>query len=92
MTRIVFMAGLCVALATPAVVAEEPKQPYWPQFRGPNRDDHSPDTGLLKEWPQEGPPLAWKKADLGGGYSSVALVDGTIYTMEIRAVRPSSTR
>jgi outer membrane protein assembly factor BamB len=23
----------------------------WPQWRGPNRDGHSKETGLLKEWP-----------------------------------------
>ena len=24
----------------------------WPQWRGPNRDGHSSDTGLLKKWPE----------------------------------------
>jgi outer membrane protein assembly factor BamB len=81
MIRIVLMVALCTSPAVSAVPAEEPKQPYWPQFRGPNRDDRSPDTGLLKDWPTDGPPLAWKKADLGVGYTSIALVDGTIYTM-----------
>ena len=50
----------------------------WPQFRGPTDDDISPDTGLLKEWPAEGPPLAWKAAGLGKGYSSVAVVGDTL--------------
>ena len=53
----------------------------WPQFRGPNRDAHSPDTGLLKEWPKDGPPLVWKATDIGTGYSSVAVTGGRLYTM-----------
>jgi outer membrane protein assembly factor BamB len=53
----------------------------WPGWQGPNRDNISPDTGLLKKWPEAGPPLKWKAAGLGGGYSNVAVVDGKIYTM-----------
>jgi len=53
----------------------------WPQWRGPNRDAVSPDTGLLKEWGPNGPPLAWKASGLGGGFSSVAIHDGRIFTM-----------
>jgi len=52
---------------------------YWPQWRGPNRDGKSLDTGLLKQWPREGPPLAWKAKGIGGGYSSVAVADGIVY-------------
>jgi hypothetical protein len=39
----------------------------WPQWRGPNRNGKSADNGLLKEWPNDGPPLAWKIDKLGGG-------------------------
>ena len=53
----------------------------WPGWQGPNRDNISPDTGLLKKWPENGPPLKWKASGLGGGYSNVAVVDGKIYTM-----------
>ncbi len=42
----------------------------WPQWRGPNRNGKSTETGLLKEWPQSGPRLIWTKKGLGGGYSS----------------------
>jgi outer membrane protein assembly factor BamB len=52
----------------------------WPQFRGPARDNVSKETGLLKEWSKEGPPLAWKIKGIGSGYSSVALVNGRLYT------------
>src|SRR5438445_4419531 len=53
----------------------------WPQFRGPNRDDISTDTGLLKKWPKAGPPVEWQATGVGSGYSSVAVADGRVYTM-----------
>jgi outer membrane protein assembly factor BamB len=52
----------------------------WPQFRGPNRDGISHETGLLKRWPEEGPRLLWSAAeDLGTGYSSAAIAGGIVY-------------
>jgi outer membrane protein assembly factor BamB len=51
----------------------------WPGWLGPNRDGKSPDTGLLKTWPEGGPPLLWKASGIGRGYSSVAVVDGCVY-------------
>src|SRR5215472_12496111 len=53
----------------------------WPQFRGPDRDNVSKDTGLLKSWPKDGPPLAWQVKGLGGGYSSVSVAGDRIYTL-----------
>ncbi len=53
----------------------------WPQWRGPNRDGRSAETGLLKEWPEDGPPLAWKVSGLGAGYSSVSITGGKIFSM-----------
>ncbi|HWQ93229.1 MAG TPA: serine/threonine protein kinase, partial [Clostridia bacterium] len=32
----------------------------WPQWRGPDRDGVSKETGLLQQWPAGGPTLAWK--------------------------------
>jgi len=52
----------------------------WPRFRGPNGDGKSAQTGLLKEWPAEGPTLLWSVEDLGFGYSSVSVVGDTLYT------------
>ena len=51
----------------------------WPGWRGPNRDGKSPDTGLLKAWPEGGPKLLWKVGDIGGGYSAVAVAGGRVY-------------
>jgi outer membrane protein assembly factor BamB len=52
----------------------------WPQFRGPNRDGKSGETGLLKKWPEQGPKMLWSVEGLGSGYSTVAIAGGTIYT------------
>jgi len=54
-------------------------EPEWPGWRGPNRDGKSPDKGLLKEWPSDGPKLLWKADDIGKGYSSVAVAGGLVY-------------
>ncbi len=53
----------------------------WNQFRGPNRDNVSPETGLLSEWPGSGPELAWTATGIGEGYSSVAVSNGRLFTM-----------
>lgn len=52
----------------------------WPQFHGPNRDNKSPDTGLLKAWPEGGPSRIWEAAGIGEGYSTIAIVGKRIYT------------
>ena len=59
----------------------------WPQWRGPNRDGISKETGLLKQWPAEGPPLVWKATGAGGGYSSLSIANGKLYTMGLRGNR-----
>lgn len=53
----------------------------WPQFRGPLRNGVSADTGLLAEWPADGPPLVWQARGAGRGYASVAIVGDRLYTM-----------
>ena len=53
----------------------------WPQWRGPNRNGVSTETGILDEWPEGGPKLLWKATGVGEGFSSVIVVDGRLYTM-----------
>jgi outer membrane protein assembly factor BamB len=59
----------------------------WPQWRGPNRDGISKETGLLKEWPAAGPTLVWKASGAGRGYSSLSIANGKVYTMGVRGNR-----
>jgi len=49
------------------------------QWRGENRDGIYNETGLLKEWPADGPELLWKYEGLGGGFTSVAIANEKIY-------------
>jgi len=58
----------------------------WPQWRGPNRDGHSKETGLLKEWPKDGPRLVWQVKDLGGGYSTPSVNGGRVYVMANKGI------
>jgi outer membrane protein assembly factor BamB len=53
----------------------------WPQWRGPQRDGISNETGLLKQWPAEGPKLLWQVKDLGQGYSTPAIVGERLYVI-----------
>ena len=46
---------------------QEAKPGEWPTWRGPNRDGISPETGLLTEWPADGPPLLWTANGIGTG-------------------------
>ena len=71
----VMLVAVVIMITTVSVLAD------WPQWRGPNRDGKSVDTGLLKEWPNDGPPLAWKIDNLGGGYSAPAIANGRIFGM-----------
>jgi len=56
----------------------------WPQYGGPNRDGISSEKRLLPAWPVEGPPLLWKRTDLGTGYSPVSVVGSRVYTLAYR--------
>ena len=69
-------ALLCLILATWPSRAVD-----WPQWRGPNRDGISKESGLLKQWPAEGPKLIWKLSDIGSGYSTPAVVRGRLYLL-----------
>ena len=56
----------------------------WPQWQGPDRTAVSKETGLLKEWPKDGPPLAWKAKGLGGGDSAPSVAAGRLFGMSNR--------
>ena len=48
-------------------------------WRGSERTGFYSETGLLTEWPENGPELLWKYEDLGIGYTSAAVTDKKIY-------------
>src|SRR4029453_3147648 len=85
MKHIRTVLGFVVLLLNVASVSAQNGE--WPQWRGPNRDGVSKESGLLKQWPAEGPPLLWKTTGAGIGYSSLAIAGGRIYTMGVRGDR-----
>jgi len=68
-----------VPAATPPAATTTASAAEWPCFRGPNHDGKSPDKGLLKEWPADGPKLLWKIESIGKGFSSPTISGGAIY-------------
>ena len=74
--------GLTVGLlAVFAVLAARGED--WPQFRGPHRDGKSPETGLLRAWPAEGPKLLWSADGLGRGHAPVSVSGGVVFVTGI---------
>jgi glucose dehydrogenase len=75
------VTALCLVVLSASALSAD-----WPQWRGPHRDGRSQETGLLKEWPKEGPPLIWQAKDIGEGYSTPAIVGGNIYLISNRGM------
>jgi outer membrane protein assembly factor BamB len=50
----------------------------WPQFRGPDRNNISQETGLLRKWPAAGPKRLWS-VPVTQGYAAAAIVGGRVY-------------
>ena len=83
------IAALCLCCATgfgtrSANLGTAPSD--WPQWRGPERNGISKESGLLKQWPAEGPKLLWQVNDIGDGYSTPAVVGTRIYLMSNRGL------
>lgn len=52
----------------------------WPNWRGPDHNGISKETGWRTDWPPRGPDRLWT-AEVGQGYSSVSVAQGRLYTM-----------
>ena len=75
--RLVVVAVGCVVFSSAMRLSADD----WPQWRGPNRDAISNETGLLQEWPESGPPLAWQVENIGSGYSTPSIVGDRLYLL-----------
>jgi outer membrane protein assembly factor BamB len=51
------------------------------QWRGPDRDGKYTETGLLKQWPEEGPEMLWSFEGLGAGHGSVSIAEDQIFIL-----------
>jgi outer membrane protein assembly factor BamB len=58
----------------------------WPQWRGPQRTGISAETGLLQEWPKEGPKLLWQVKGIGSGFSTPAVVGQRLYLVSSKGL------
>ncbi len=63
--------------AAPARTAEPPP---WPDYRGPNRDGVIEGVSIRTDWPLD---ELWR-TKVGGGYASMAVAEGMVYTIEQR--------
>jgi outer membrane protein assembly factor BamB len=72
--------NLAADLEHATLVEEEGPTDDWPQWRGRRRDGVSAEDDLLTAWPAEGPPVLWR-AKAGGGFSSLAVAGGRVYTL-----------
>lgn len=74
--RLQVATSLLIILAMPVKL----QAADWPQFRGPQRNGISTETGLLDSWPKDGPQVAWRAA-LGQGYSGISASEGKLFTL-----------
>lgn len=71
------MKFLFWSLAFLSIVISVKAQPV--QWRGPARDGHFAEKGLMKSWPQDGPALILETENIGKGWSTPVLADNMIY-------------
>jgi len=53
----------------------------WPQWLGPRRDSVWRETGIVRSFPADGPPVVWR-AEIGSGYSGPAVARGRVYVFD----------
>ncbi len=78
MMKSLFSFLFIIFVVAPSFAQEEPA---WNQFRGPNHENKSFSTDLLKQWPEGGPKLLWKIETLGEGYSHFSFHGDKMFTM-----------
>jgi hypothetical protein len=52
----------------------------WPQWRGPDGNGISSETGVIRDWNKQKPKLLWNTEGSGKGFSSISIAEGVIYT------------
>lgn len=75
-TRLGLPGVLVLLLAVPAVRADD-----WPQWMGPQRDGVWRETGILEQFPAQGPKVRWR-AEVAAGYSGPAVADGRVFVLD----------
>jgi outer membrane protein assembly factor BamB len=70
--------GIAFTLAVSSSIGQKINE--WPGFHGAGRKNKSAETGLIKDWPKDGPKFLLAIQGLGEGYSSVSIAGGLLYT------------
>jgi outer membrane protein assembly factor BamB len=81
MSRLFAYASVAAALFIPVGTLSADD---WPQWMGPTRDDVWHESGILKEFPKDGPKILWR-APISGGYSGPAVAQGKVYVTDFLA-------
>ena len=66
-----------------ATLTETRAEPYWTDFRGPNRDGRYTQRTIRVDWPGDGLTPEWHQP-IGGGYASFTVAKGRAFTIEQR--------
>jgi outer membrane protein assembly factor BamB len=53
----------------------------WPQFLGPDRNNTSPQKGILRSWPRNGPEILWT-VKTSRGFGGPVIKDGKVYLLD----------
>jgi outer membrane protein assembly factor BamB len=77
-------SALTVAAAVMCSVAAMNAAADWPQWKGPDRTGLSKETGLLQQWPANGPAVVWSARGLGQGYGSMAVAGDRVFVQGTR--------
>jgi outer membrane protein assembly factor BamB len=70
LTAIILMMVACSSLAAD-----------WPQYLGPDRNSISPEKGILRSWPADGPEVLWT-VSVGIGFGGPVIKDGKVYLLD----------
>jgi outer membrane protein assembly factor BamB len=71
------IVALLVSAAACGLPCSAARAEDWPVFLGPRQNNTSAETGLLLDWPAEGPPVVWRKK-LGRSYSPPVVAKGRL--------------
>jgi len=75
-----YVSVVILGLGISAIVFGSARAADWPNYRGPNYDGISGETGWSASWPSAGPKILWTYS-LGAGFASMAVSNGKVYAM-----------
>ncbi len=72
---------LTILFALTVVTSSRLTAENWPWIYGPHRDHTSPQKGLLRTWPPEGPKVLWT-VPMAPGFGGPAVSGGKVYLLD----------